>query len=119
MYRNINLCAQLWNVIVPSYVFGHLKSQLPLGPLFFLLVQKLNPSIEAPVTKILDQIKLNLDKPGRDTKLSVKFKDSSNNSDSAGQKMLLTITSLLAGMPFVWNFHAEPADSTMVSVLFE
>ena len=77
-------------------------------------LQKLNPSIEAPVSKILDQIELNLDKPTKGTKLSVDFKDT---EDGAGQKMVFNIASTLAGMPFVWNFHAKPADSSMVCAM--
>ncbi|KAL8571021.1 hypothetical protein ACOMHN_037881 [Nucella lapillus] len=77
-------------------------------------IEKLNPSIEAPITKILDQIKQNVDKPGKETVLSVKFKAVDNGGDDDEQQMmLLTITSTLAGMPFVWKFHASPADSAM------
>jgi hypothetical protein len=77
------------------------------------LLQKLNPSIEAPVTKILDQIKLNIENPAKGTKLAVSFK---NLPDDSGQKLTLKITSHLVGMPFQWNFHADPADSAKVSV---
>ncbi|KAK7092905.1 non-homologous end-joining factor 1-like [Littorina saxatilis] len=73
-------------------------------------IEKLNPSIEAPVTKFLDQIQQNLEKPEKHTKLSVNFKKSENG---AGQKMVFKITSVLAGMPFVWTFHADPADDSM------
>ena len=37
--------------------------------------------------------------------------------DGAGQKMVFNIASTLAGMPFVWNFHAKPADSSMVCAM--
>lgn len=74
-------------------------------------IEKLNPSIEAPVTKILDQIKLSLKKPAKDTLLSVSVKGSAESGD---QQMILKITSTLAGMPFVWHFITQTAPSQMV-----
>ncbi|XP_060077225.1 non-homologous end-joining factor 1-like [Ylistrum balloti] len=76
-------------------------------------IQKLNPSIEASLTRILDQIRSSIEFPERETTLSVGFKSSSGEDNQ--EKIMLKITSQLAGMPFVWNFIANVADSEMVS----
>ncbi|OWF35318.1 non-homologous end-joining factor 1-like [Mizuhopecten yessoensis] len=75
-------------------------------------IQKLNPSIEASLTRILDQIRSSIECPERETTLSVGFKSS---SDDDQEKIMLKITSQLAGMPFAWNFIASVADGEMVS----
>ncbi|GFR62783.1 non-homologous end-joining factor 1 [Elysia marginata] len=67
-------------------------------------VTELNPSIEAPMSKVLDQISQNLESPGKETQLSV-----STSEDEAELK----IESLLAGMPFLYSFKADRAPETM------
>lgn len=77
-------------------------------------VKKLNPGIEAPLTRILDQIQSVVDKnqDGSEKSLKVAFKD---DAEEGEQRMLLTISSHLAGMPFTWNFHCRPAEKTLAS----
>ncbi|BFZ22488.1 hypothetical protein BsWGS_25527 [Bradybaena similaris] len=62
-------------------------------------VAKLNPSIEAPLTKILDQIQRSIEKPEKETQLSV----------SRRNERIVEVSSLLAGMPFHYTFQAELA----------
>ncbi|XP_052091104.1 non-homologous end-joining factor 1-like isoform X1 [Mytilus californianus] len=73
-------------------------------------VQKLNPSIEASVSRILDQIKNCLESQERGTSITIGFKDEEENS-----KMVLKINSQLAGLPFCWNFVGNAADKEMAS----
>ncbi|XP_050406642.1 non-homologous end-joining factor 1 [Patella vulgata] len=73
-------------------------------------IQKLNPSIEAPLTKVLDQINQNVNIPmNQDDHLSVTMKD----CEDGGQNCIMSINSQLAGMPFIWKFVCEPADSEL------
>lgn len=73
-------------------------------------IQKLNPSIEASLTRILDQIRSSIEFPERETTLSVGFKPDGNE-----EKLMLKINSQLAGMPFLWNFVGRVADEEMAS----
>lgn len=76
-----------------------------------LFWQKLNPSIEAPVTRILDQIKNCIEEPDKGTNISAAFKPDGEGDD---EKILLSIKSELAGMPFSWHFTGRPAEKAMV-----
>ncbi|KAK3745360.1 hypothetical protein RRG08_064684 [Elysia crispata] len=67
-------------------------------------VTELNPSIEAPISKILDQIRYSLESPGNGMQLTI-----SNSDDEA----VLEIESHLAGMPFLYSFKAGSAPETM------
>ncbi|XP_064618075.1 non-homologous end-joining factor 1-like [Liolophura sinensis] len=78
-------------------------------------IKKLNPSVEAQVTKILDHIQSNLETPSRDTELSVGFTTSADSGDADTEKMRLTVSSKLAGMPFLWHFNGEPVAKEVVS----
>ncbi|KAK3105749.1 hypothetical protein FSP39_004773 [Pinctada imbricata] len=75
-------------------------------------VQKLNPSIEADVTRILDQIQSCIDNPGRETTLSLSYRD---DNETGELKMVLKVNSQLAGMPFSWNFVASRAENDTAS----
>ncbi|KAL5010795.1 hypothetical protein ScPMuIL_013100 [Solemya velum] len=75
-------------------------------------IQKLNPSIEAPITRILDQIKNCLEEQDRETEISTAFKPDGDGDD---EKILLSIKSELAGMPFSWHFTGRPAEKSMMS----
>ncbi|XP_005103912.1 non-homologous end-joining factor 1 [Aplysia californica] len=59
-------------------------------------VSKLNPSIEAPLTKILSHVETNLGAESKESKLTLTHKDDSVN---------IKMTSQLAGMPFSFVFH--------------
>ena len=109
---------EIWDFIesvsegFPSYSYPqypHISGIL----LLFSYLQKLNPGIEAPLTRILDQIQSVVDKnqDGSEKSLKVAFKD---DAEEGEQRMLLTISSHLAGMPFTWNFHCRPAEKTLV-----
>ncbi|CAC5404295.1 NHEJ1 [Mytilus coruscus] len=74
-------------------------------------VQKLNPSIEASVSRILDQIKNCLESQERGTSITIGFKD----EEEENSKMVLKINSQLAGLPFCWNFLGKAADKEMAS----
>ncbi|RUS86921.1 hypothetical protein EGW08_005326 [Elysia chlorotica] len=67
-------------------------------------VMELNPSIEAPMSKILDQIRQSLESPGKETRLTVRTSD---------DKVVLEIESHLAGMPFLYSFKAAGAPENM------
>uniref|UniRef100_A0A0B6ZEC2 Non-homologous end-joining factor 1 n=1 Tax=Arion vulgaris TaxID=1028688 RepID=A0A0B6ZEC2_9EUPU len=67
-------------------------------------VSKLNPSIEAPITKVLDQIRLSIEKPGQDTRITLTH---------SNEKVILKINCLLAGMPFHYFFQTGPANNEM------
>ncbi|CAG5127160.1 unnamed protein product, partial [Candidula unifasciata] len=67
-------------------------------------VAKQNPSIEAPLPKILDHIQSSLQKPGKETQLSLTHQN---------DRIILKVNSLLAGMPFHFSFQAELADQEM------
>lgn len=75
-------------------------------------IKKLNPGIEAPVTRILDQIKSVLDKTQDDPNTSIKL-SFKREADSDERKVMLVLHSELAGMPFLWNFQCRPADKSM------
>ncbi|XP_045209832.1 non-homologous end-joining factor 1-like [Mercenaria mercenaria] len=77
-------------------------------------IKKLNPGIEAPVTRILDQIKGVLDKTQDDPNTSIKL-SFKREADSEERKVMLVLHSELAGMPFIWNFQCRPADKSMGS----
>ena len=79
--------------------------------LFFILFQKLNPSIEASVTRILDQIRNCLESQDKGTNISIGFKE---DEEGNSQKMLLKINSQLAGLPFSWHFIGQAAEKEMV-----
>ncbi|XP_076091877.1 non-homologous end-joining factor 1-like isoform X2 [Mytilus galloprovincialis] len=74
-------------------------------------VQKLNPSIEASVSRILDQIKNCLESQEKGTSITIGFKD----EEEENSKMVLKINSQLAGLPFCWNFVGNSADKEMAS----
>ncbi|XP_071101555.1 non-homologous end-joining factor 1-like [Haliotis cracherodii] len=71
-------------------------------------IQKLNPSIEAPVVRILDHIKGSLEKTTKGTTLTVLFK-----TEGDDEKAKLSIKSELAGMPFLWHFVCSSAEKSM------
>ena len=74
--------------------------------------QKLNPSIEATTTRIIDQIRNALEFDGNESVLTVGFKIDKETSE---EKMMLKINSQLAGMPFIWHFIGHPAEGQQVS----
>ncbi|XP_063424985.1 non-homologous end-joining factor 1-like isoform X2 [Mytilus trossulus] len=74
-------------------------------------VQKLNPSIEASVSRILDQIKNCLESQEKGTSITIGFKD----KEEENSKMVLKINSQLAGLPFCWDFVGNSADKEMAS----
>ncbi|ESP02985.1 hypothetical protein LOTGIDRAFT_230440 [Lottia gigantea] len=77
-------------------------------------IQKLNPSIEAPLMKILDQIRNTVNNPSgnsKDSELTISVQNNSNGE----QACIFSINSKLAGMPFVWNFVCHPADPKMTT----
>ncbi|XP_071155475.1 non-homologous end-joining factor 1-like isoform X2 [Mytilus edulis] len=74
-------------------------------------VQKLNPSIEASVSRILDQIKNCLESQEKGTSITIGFKD----EEEENSKMVLKINSQLAGLPFCWDFVGNSADKEMAS----
>ncbi|KAK3582736.1 hypothetical protein CHS0354_039780 [Potamilus streckersoni] len=76
-------------------------------------VQKLNPSIEASVTRILDQIQGALERTGKDTTLNISLEP--GRSGNNAEKLTLTINSQLAGMPFIWKFFCKPGETKMCS----
>ncbi|KAL3836496.1 hypothetical protein ACJMK2_021924 [Sinanodonta woodiana] len=76
-------------------------------------VQELNPSIEASVTRILDQIQGALERPGKDTTLNINLKP--GRSESSTESMILTVNSQLAGMPFVWKFFCKLGETKLCS----
>ena len=65
------------------------------------------------MTRILDQIQSVLDKnqDGTEKSLKVTLRD---DPEGEGQRMMLTISSHLAGMPFTWNFQCKSAEKTLV-----
>lgn len=67
-------------------------------------VSELNPSIEAPISKILDQIRQSLESPGKETKLAVRTSD---------EEAVLEMESHLAGVPFLYSFKASTAPHAM------
>lgn len=77
-------------------------------------IQILNPGIEAPLTRILDQIRSVLDKTQDDPKTSLKvsFK---TGPDGDEERVKLTLNCDLAGMPFTWNFQCHPAENSLAS----
>lgn len=77
-------------------------------------VKKLNPGIEAPLTRILDQIQAVLDKSIADTgsALKLSFQDGAGDGDHS---VVMTITSKLAGLPFTWKFTCHSADKSLAS----
>ncbi|WAR05565.1 NHEJ1-like protein [Mya arenaria] len=77
-------------------------------------VKKLNPGIEAPLTRILDQIKSCLDKTQEDAKTSLKL-SYKPDSESGECSVAMAIESTLAGMPFTWSFLCRPAETRMGS----
>ncbi len=77
-----------------------------------LLLQKLNPSIEAPLSKLLDHIFKHVESQSKDTKYTVAFKDV---EEGGLQKLIFTINSNLAGLPFTWKFLGIPAPYNVVS----
>lgn len=77
-------------------------------------IKKLNPGIEASLTRILDQIKSVLDKTQDDPNTTIKL-SFKRDGDDEESKVLIVLHSELAGMPFVWNFHCSPADKSMGS----
>ena len=80
---------------------------------FWFFFQKLNPSIEAPVTRILDQIRNCLESQERGTNISVGFKREEGGDT---RKMILKINSQLAGLPFCWQFIGINAERELVNV---
>ena len=79
-------------------------------------MQKLNPGVEAPLSKILDHLRSNceeLDARRKDNKLTAVFQNIPNSDQ---QKLVMTMRTDLVGLPFVWKFVAHPADNNMVSL---
>ncbi|CAI9719355.1 non-homologous end-joining factor 1-like [Octopus vulgaris] len=69
-------------------------------------LQELNPNLEAPISKILEHIKLNIDKnPSDNLRIS---------KDDKGT-MHIWINSKLSRFPFTWQLVGEPAHEEMVS----
>lgn len=75
-------------------------------------VQKLNPSLEATVSRILDQIRNCVENEDRGTNISIGF---SEDEEGNPGKMLLKIDSQLAGLPFSWHFIGQSAEKEMAS----
>ncbi|KAL4229596.1 Non-ous end-joining factor 1 [Mactra antiquata] len=71
-------------------------------------IKELNPGIEAPLVRILDQIKSVLDKTQQDPHTSIKLSQKQDD-------VTLSLKSRLAGMPFVWNFHCKHAESNIAT----
>ncbi|GFO20389.1 non-homologous end-joining factor 1 [Plakobranchus ocellatus] len=68
-------------------------------------IKELNPNIEAPISKILDQIRQSLELPGKETRVSV--------TTAADEEANLDIESHLAGVPFSYSFKASSATGSM------
>ena len=68
--------------------------------------------MEAPLSKVLDHIKDNLEDPGKDTSFSAGFKQ--GEGDEGEEKILLTMTTKLAGLPFLWKFYGSPGTKELV-----
>ena len=79
--------------------------------LFLFFLQKLNPSLEATVSRILDQIRNCVENEDRGTNISIGF---SEDEEGNPGKMLLKIDSQLAGLPFSWHFIGQSAEKEMV-----
>ena len=78
---------------------------------FFFFEQKLNPSLEASVSRILDQIRNCVENEDKGTNISIGF---SEDEEGNLGKMLLKINSQLAGLPFSWHFIGRSAEKEMV-----
>ena len=76
-------------------------------------LQLLNPSVEAPISKLLAHIHDSLDDSRADTVLEVLC---GTTGDHQG-KLRLAMQTKLAGLPFVWQFNASLASNTMVCVV--
>ncbi|XP_041371823.1 non-homologous end-joining factor 1-like [Gigantopelta aegis] len=78
-------------------------------------IQELNPSVEAPLTKILDHIKLTVERPPRGTTHITEHTPGGDHREGEGPRFLLRIGSQLAGMPFTWNFVCRPVTDLVAS----
>ena len=79
---------------------------------FIVLLQELNPNVEAPTRRLLEHIRSSLeDSAGNSKGCSIEFKD----EEVGKQNMILTLNSQLAGLPFVWKFRGSPSSKEMVS----
>ncbi|XP_070550387.1 non-homologous end-joining factor 1-like [Ptychodera flava] len=70
--------------------------------------KKLNPSIEAPVSRLLDHLWNNLQKQKKESEFRVEEKTSS-------EFVLSMNSSLAAGVPFTWKFNCQTASQDMIS----
>ena len=73
--------------------------------------QKLNPSVEAPNSKLLDHLREQLEEQPKSTEFTVNVREPDEDQDG---RLLLTVTSKLAGLPYVWKINATPASKDMV-----
>ncbi|XP_013395283.1 non-homologous end-joining factor 1 isoform X2 [Lingula anatina] len=73
-------------------------------------VDKLNPNMEAPVETLLEHIRTSMEDDKEGTKYAISFvRPLFSMGDGDGSKVLLTLSGLLEGVPFVWKFHLQSA----------
>ena len=75
------------------------------------LFQKLNPSVEAPTSKIVDLLREHVADSKKGAEFSSAFKQL---LDGQSEKILLTMSTKLAGLPFTWKFYGEEVDKKEV-----
>ena len=79
-------------------------------PIYYHIIwfQKLNPSVEAPLGKLLQHIREHVESQKKGVTYEVRRKDGED------AMVVFTINTKLAGLPYTWVFRAQPADKTMV-----
>ena len=77
------------------------------------MLQKLNPSVEAPLATILQHVQEHIENIKKGADYDVAFKTLADGDT----KIQLNLNTKLAGIPFVWKFHGAPATKDMVSVI--
>lgn len=78
------------------------------------LLQLLNPSVDAPVTRLLQHIQSSLEEDdSKKSQFQITFKADAEVETTSCK---LSINSELAGFPFVWKFYAMEAEKEMVCI---
>ena len=83
--------------------------------IIIIFPQKLNPNVEAPLSKLLDHIQDNIEERKKTADYKIAFTDI---KDSNEKKAFLTVNTKLAGLPYIWKFMTTPADKDMVSLVY-
>lgn len=73
---------------------------------FTLIVQTLNPSIEAPVARILSNLSTLFQAPLTTFSLTT--------PTERGEGKTLIINGTMSGLPFTWHFQCQPAETNAV-----